>query len=63
MTTFDMAMKNYTRGLWTDDMVAKLVAKGKLTTAEYEEITGKAYPAEGEVSAAEALAEIQEALA
>ena len=63
MTTFDMAMKNYSRGLWTDDMVAKLVAKGKLTSAEYEAITGKAYPEDGEVSAAEALAEIQEVLA
>jgi hypothetical protein len=62
MTTKELAMKNYPR-CWTDDMVQKLVAKGKLTSAEYEEITGNAYPEEGEVSAAEALAELQEVLA
>ena len=62
MTTFEMALKNYPR-CWTDDMVAKLVAKGKLTSAEFEEITGKAYPEDGEVSAEEALAEIEEVLA
>lgn len=43
MTTYELAKKNYSRGLWTDDMVAKLVAKGKITVAEYEEITGKNY--------------------
>lgn len=63
MTTFELAMKNYARGLWTDEMVAKLVAKGKLTSAEYQEITGKEYPAEAEVSDAEALAELQEVIA
>ena len=62
MNTKDLAMKNYPR-CWTDDMVQKLVAKGKLTSADYEEITGNAYPEEGEVSAAEALAEIKEVLA
>lgn len=62
MTTFEMALKNYPR-CWTDSMVANLVTKGKLTSAEYEEITGNAYPEDGEVSAAEALAEIQEVLA
>lgn len=63
MTTFELAMKNYARGLWTDEMVARLVVKGKLTSAEYEEITGKAYPEDGEISAKEALNEIQEVMA
>ena len=44
-------------------MLMKLVAKGKLSSAEYEEITGKAYPEDGEVSDAEALNEIMEVLA
>ncbi|MCI7713049.1 MAG: XkdX family protein [Clostridiales bacterium] len=44
MTNKDMAAANYARGLWTDDMLARLVEKGRLTTAEYQEITGTAYP-------------------
>lgn len=63
MTNFEMALKNYSRGLWTDDMLAKLVAKGKITSAQYEEIVGEAYPEDGEVSAEEALSEIEEVLA
>ena len=63
MTNKEMAMHNYGRNLWTDDMVRKLVAKGKITSAEYEEITGKAYPEDGEVSAQEALDELKEVLA
>lgn len=43
MTNFDLAKKNYDRGLWTDDMLRKLVAKGKLTAEQYKEITGKDY--------------------
>ena len=43
MTNLEMAKKNYARGLWTDDMVARLVKKGKLTAADYEEITGSTY--------------------
>ena len=62
MTTKELALKNYPR-FWTDEMVQKLVAKGKITSADYEEITGQAYPEGGEVSAEEALAEIKEALA
>lgn len=62
MNTKDLALKNYPR-CWTDEMVKKLVVKGKITSADYEEITGNAYPEEGEVSAEEALAEIQEVLA
>lgn len=63
MTNKEMAMHNYDRNLWSDDMIAKLVAKGKLTSADYEEITGEPYPEDGEVSAQEALNEIQEVLA
>ena len=45
MTNFDIAKKNYDRGLWTDGMIAKLVTKGRLTAEEYQKITGKAYTA------------------
>lgn len=45
MTTKELAMKNYPR-CWTDDMVARLVMKGKLTAADYVEITGKEYTGE-----------------
>ena len=61
MTTKELANKNYPK-YWTDEMLQRLVAKGKLTSAEYEEITGKAYPEGGEVSDAEALTEIMEVL-
>ena len=61
MTNKEMALRNY--GLWTAEMLAKAVAKGKLTSADYEEITGEAYPADGEISAEEALNEIEEVLA
>ena len=43
MTTKEMALKNYSRRLWTDDMLAKLVAKGKISATDYEEITGTQY--------------------
>lgn len=43
MTNFEMAQKNYNRGLWTDDMLAKLVAKNKITEEQFAEITGKKY--------------------
>lgn len=62
MTTKELTAKNYKRGLWTNDMVLKLVAKGKLTSADYEEITGLEYPAEAEVSDSEALAELMEVM-
>lgn len=35
----------YKFGLWTKDMVRSAVDKGKLTAAEYTEITGEAYGA------------------
>lgn len=44
MNTFDLAKKNYGR-TWTIEMIAALVVKGKLTAAEYQEITGEAYAA------------------
>lgn len=53
----------YKKKLWDREQVAEAVACGELTTAEYEEVTGEAFPADGEVSAAEALAEIQEVMA
>lgn len=62
MKNFDVALKNYERGLWTDDMLSKLVAKGKIKSAEYEEITGEPYPEDGEVSAEEALTELMEVM-
>jgi hypothetical protein len=41
MTIKEMAKKNYERGLWTIEMLDKLVAVGKLTAIEFKEITGK----------------------
>lgn len=40
MTIFDMAKKNYERGLWTVEMISALAEKGKLTPREAEEICG-----------------------
>jgi len=40
LTTFELAKKNYDRGLWTADMLLKLVDKGKLTQEQYVEIVG-----------------------
>ena len=48
MTNKDMAAANYARGLWTDDMLVRLVEKGRLTVEEYQEITGTAYPGAAE---------------
>lgn len=45
MTIKEMAKKNYERGLWTVEMLAALVAKGKMTEADYNEITGETYSA------------------
>lgn len=41
-TTKDTIVKNYKRGLWTEDMLAKLVLKGKLSAMDYAEIVGNA---------------------
>lgn len=35
--------KWYEQGLWTKQMVSAAVAKGVITAAQYEEITGEAY--------------------
>ena len=42
----DIAKVNYQRGLWTEEMIANLVSKGKLTDADYQEITGEVYSAQ-----------------
>ena len=59
---FEIIKKNYDRGLWTAAMVKVAVKKGAITCLQYQEITGEEYPASGDVSAAEALKEIQEVL-
>jgi uncharacterized XkdX family phage protein len=43
MSNYEMAKRNYDRGLWTDTMIHKLTEKGKLTAEEYKQITGKDY--------------------
>lgn len=40
MNVFELAKKNYNRGLWTKEMLAALVTKELLTREQYEEITG-----------------------
>ena len=40
---FAMAKKYYDKGLWQDFRLRALVANGKLTTGEYQTITGKVY--------------------
>ena len=40
---FDIAKKNFDRGIWTEEMLSNLVGKGKLSATEYEEITGNPY--------------------
>lgn len=37
-TTKDIALRNYERGLWSKEMLIKLVNKNKLTATDYEEI-------------------------
>lgn len=39
---YEMARKNYP-DLWNKEMLRRLVQKGRITAAEYEEITGEAY--------------------
>ena len=41
MTVKEMAKKNYERGLWTIEMLNRLVEVGKLTAIEFREITGE----------------------
>ena len=40
---FAKIKKWYEQGLWTKAMVANAVVKGKITAAQYEEITGEPY--------------------
>lgn len=42
MTTKELCKQNYGR-TWSAEMLAKLVAKGKLTETEYADITGEVY--------------------
>ncbi|MED3230297.1 XkdX family protein [Bacillus velezensis] len=39
----------YERGFWTKEMVAGAVRYGKITSEQYKEITGEAYPTPSEV--------------
>lgn len=48
-------------GHWNKAMVKNAVKKGVITSKQFEEITGEAY--DGEIPAAEALKEIEEAMA
>lgn len=41
MTIKEIAKKNYERGLWTIEMLDRLVEVGKLTAIEFKEITGE----------------------
>jgi hypothetical protein len=41
MTIKELAKKNYERGLWTIEMLDRLVEVGKLTAIEFKEITGE----------------------
>lgn len=43
MTNMEMAKKNFERGLWTEDMLKRLVENNKLSAADFKAITGKAY--------------------
>lgn len=43
MTVYEKALSFYQKGLWSKQWIRNLVAKGKLTVSEYEEITGEAY--------------------
>lgn len=45
MLTFEKIKSYYDRGLWTAEMVANAVVKGKITTDEYKQITGLDYVA------------------
>lgn len=43
MTIKEMAKKNFDRGLWTIEMLHRLVEVGKLLAQDYQEITGEEY--------------------
>lgn len=43
MDWFNKIKKFYDKGLWDKAQVAKAVEKGKITAAQYQEITGDVY--------------------
>ena len=43
MLVKEMAKKNFERGLWTIEMLDRLVEIGRLTAEEFKEITGQDY--------------------
>lgn len=45
MDWFTTIKRYYDRDLWTKEQVAKAVEYGKITEAQYEEITGEPYQA------------------
>lgn len=40
MSVYELAKKNYDRGLWAKEMLATLMAKGLLSAEGFQEITG-----------------------
>ena len=40
---YNTVKKYYDLGIYNDEQVAVFVAKGKITAAEYKQITGKTY--------------------
>lgn len=44
---YEKVKKYYDRGIYTKEQVAVFVEKGKLTPAQYEEITGDPYEGGG----------------
>lgn len=43
MNTYELAKKNYDRGLWTVEMLKALVKKQLITETQFKEITGTKY--------------------
>lgn len=42
-TIYEKAVRYYTEGLWKKSYIRALTRAGKLTAAEYQEITGEEY--------------------
>lgn len=40
---FEKIKRYYEEGLWTKEMVSNAVIKGKITPAQYQEITGELF--------------------
>lgn len=43
MNAYEMAKKNYDRGLWTVEMVKALVKNALITAEQFEEITSEKF--------------------